>query len=60
MKKQIISGLTDRPIENKAEMQSLNPGQGRKVVYTHKPHDYSHGRINKQAIGINHEPGLFR
>lgn len=59
MKKQ-TTGLADKPIENKAENQNSNPGQGRKVLYTQKPHDYSHGRINKQAIGINHEPGLFR
>jgi len=58
MKKQFTGGMTEKSAD--PQMQNLNPGQGRKVVYTHKPHDYSHGRINKQAIGINHEPGLFR
>ena len=58
MKRQFTPGMTEKSAD--PQMQSLNPGQGRKVIYTPKPHDYSHGRINKQAIGINHEPGLFR
>ncbi len=58
MKRQFTAGMTEKSADS--QMQNLNPGQGRKVIYTPKSHDYSHGRINKQAIGINHEPGLFR
>jgi hypothetical protein len=28
-------------------------------VHHHKPTDHTHGRVNRHAIGINHEPGLF-
>lgn len=60
MKRHSTTIMAEKSTEPNAEMSSLNPGQGRKVIYTPKPHDYSHGRINKHAIGVNHEPGLFR
>ncbi len=59
MKKQSTIGPTEKSGEIRAEMQSSNSGQGRKMVYTHKAADHSHGRINKHAIGINYGPGLF-
>ena len=59
MKKQLIAGPTEKSGDIRVEMQSLNPGQARKVVYTHKAADHSHGRVNKHAIGINTGPGLF-
>lgn len=58
MKKQVTHGLTEKA-DVKAEIQSTNPGQGRKVLYLHKPTDHSHGRVNKHSIGINSSPGLF-
>jgi hypothetical protein len=30
-----------------------------KLYRDHKFCDHSHGRVNKNPIGINHEPGIF-
>ena len=59
MKKQTISNQLGQTGEVKAEMQSANQTVNRKVVYNHKPADHSHGRVNRHAFGVNHEPGLF-
>ena len=59
MKKQITANQTLPTGEVKAEMQNAGAATNRRVVHTHKPTDHSHGRVNRHAIGVNHEPGLF-
>ena len=59
MKKQTISNQLGQAGEVKAEMQSANAATNRRVVHNHKPTDHTHGRVNRHAIGVNHEPGLF-
>lgn len=59
MKRQLTANQPAPAGEVKAEMQSANTATNRKVVYNHKAADHSHGRVNRHAIGINHEPGLF-
>lgn len=59
MKKQTIANQTSQTGEVKAEMQNASSATNRRVVHNHKPTDHSHGRVNRHAIGINHEPGLF-
>ena len=59
MKKQAINNQTSQTSEVKAEMSSANAATNRRVVHYHKPNDHTHGRVNRHAIGINHEPGLF-
>jgi hypothetical protein len=59
MKKQTINNQTGQTNEVKADMQSANVVTNRRVMHNHKPTDHSHGRVNRHAIGVNHEPGLF-
>ena len=59
MKKQLTTGPTEKSSDIRAEMQSSNPGSTRKMVYSHKAADHSHGRVHKHAIGMNTGPGLF-
>ncbi len=59
MKKQIMANQSGRAAEVRAEMPGENHTAHRKVVYSHKPADHHHGRVNKYSIGVNHEPGLF-
>ena len=59
MKRQITVNQTLPVGEVKAEMQSAGAATNRKVLHHHKPADQSHGRVNRHAIGVNHEPGLF-
>ncbi|MDB5115964.1 MAG: hypothetical protein JWQ79_1456 [Mucilaginibacter sp.] len=59
MKKTATAQTPEKIGEAKLEILEFNVVHVRKVVYEHKACDHSHGRVNKHAIGINHEPGLF-
>lgn len=45
-------------VEMNTEMQAPN-GSFKKPYLQHKAFDHSHGRVNKNPFGINHEPGCF-
>ncbi len=39
--------------------QGINQITNQKMYRDHKGFDRTHGRVNKQCIGINHDPGTF-
>lgn len=46
-------------LEKAEDVKFISPVNSKKGAYTHKPCDHLHGRINRHAIGMNHEPGCF-
>jgi len=45
-------------VEMSSEMQATQVFL-KKLYLQHKAFDHSHGRVNKNPFGINHEPGCF-
>ncbi len=56
--KKVIKPAQPAKVEVNTEMQAPNVYL-KKQYLQHKAFDHSHGRINKNPFGINHEPGCF-